>query len=215
MVQTHNADTAIGHHRAGQRQPRQVVRCVAGIGGQSHIDVIGLVVRGTPVAHGLAGHQRAQCTADLRGGKAQVISGLRPHIDFQRGFVGLDAGVQVHQTGNADQPGCDLPRQAFEFLEVRPLQRKLHLLVAAHGVQQAGMRDSDARHLFEPLAQCGSDVVGAALARLAVHQPDVQARIHLALSVPGVDGGDGVIDFRKTAHDGIDLLSLGLGGFKR
>ena len=151
----------------------------------------------------------------MRHGKAQIGGCLGSHFDFKGGFVRFDAGVQVHQPGDGDDFGRHQLGQPFELLEIRALQRKLDLFVATHAVQQARMRDGDAWHLLKPLAQCGGNVVGAALARLAINQPDVKAGVHLSLSVAGIDGGQRVAHFRKTAHDGINLLGLGLGGFKR
>ena len=149
LVQPHDARAAVGVGAGGEGQALQVLRRVAGVGRQAHVHVVGLVVRRAPVAHGLAGHQRAQGRGDLRHGQAQVGGGVAPHVDVDHRLVGLDAGVQVDQAG--DGRGCfsvTSLRQALQLLQVGALQRKLHLLVAADGVEQADVRHGDAGHLL-------------------------------------------------------------------
>ena len=77
------------------------------------------------------------------------------------------------------------------------------------------MGDRDARHQFESLAQHGGHRVHAQAAVLAVHQTDIDAGVHLALGIGGVDGGQGIAHFRKLANDAIDLACARFGDLNR
>ena len=82
----------------------------------------------------------------------------------------------------------------------------------AHRVEQAHVRDRDARNLPQALAQHARHLVHAALAVLAVHQAHVNAGVDLALRAAGVNGRERVAHLGQAAHHGLDLLRLGLGG---
>jgi len=189
--------------------------CIACVWRQPHVDVVGLVVGCAPVAHGLPGHQGAQRGGDLRHRQAHVGRRFALDIDLDRGFVGLQAGVQIHHAGDAADLVHDQAAQAFQLTQVGALQGKLHLLVAAHRVEQANVGDGDAGHLLEPVPQHAGQLVHTAAARLAVHQPDINTGVHLALGIAGVDGGQGVPDLRKFAQYGFDLPGFGFGDLQR
>jgi hypothetical protein len=80
--------------------------------------------------------------------------------------------------------------------------------LAAHRVQQSHVGDGDAGHLLEPLAQHHRHGIHAATAFLAVHQTDIQAGVHLANGVAGVDGGQRVAHLGEAADDGLHLRAL-------
>ena len=215
LAQPYHAGGAIGTCADSERQALQVLRVVAGFGGQAHVHVVGLVVRGAPVAHGLPCHQNAQRTAQLGGAQAEV--GGRSVVDLDRdgGFVGAHAGIQIDQTGNGAQLVHGGQGQALQFALVRSQNGKLDLLVAAHRVQRACVRDDDAGHALQALTQLGRHLVHAAAALLAVHQAHINAGVVFAQRVAGVDGGDGVAHLRKLAQDALDLTRLGFSGFER
>ena len=77
------------------------------------------------------------------------------------------------------------------------------------------MGDGDAWHLPEPIAQHARHLVHVARACVAVNQAHIDAGVHLALRVAGVDGGQRVFHLGELAHDGFNLPGLGFGGFQR
>ena len=121
LVQAHDAAAAVG---AGQRkrQALQVLWRVARLGGQAHVDVVGLVVGRAPVAHGLAGDQGAQAVGHLRDRQAQVGRRVAAHIDGNHRLVGLDARIEVHQARNGADFFIHCARQPCQLLQVGALQ---------------------------------------------------------------------------------------------
>ena len=77
------------------------------------------------------------------------------------------------------------------------------------------MRHGDAGDRAQALAQHDRHGVHVAGACLAIHQPHVNAGVHLALCAAGVDGGQGVAHFGQLPHQRLYLACLGLGGLQR
>ena len=88
------------------------------------------------------------------------------------------------------------------------------MLIAAHRIQQSGVCHGDTRHLQQTLTQDHRHLVHAEAARLAVHQTDVDAGVHLALRIAGIDGGQRVTHLGKFTDDAFDLACFGLSHFQ-
>ncbi len=166
LVQPHGALAAIGRGE-GEGQAFQVLWGVAGVGREAHVHVVGLVVGRAPVAHGLAGHQNAQRAADLRHAQAQVRRGLALHHHVERGLVGLDARIQVHQAGDVADLLVHQFGQPLQLFQVGALQRELDLFLPTHRVEQTHVGDGDAGHLAQPVAQHVGHLVHTAAALVA------------------------------------------------
>ena len=215
LVQAHDAGAAVGGVAQGKGQALQVLRGVAGLGVQAHVDVVGLVVGGAPVAHGLASHQGAQAAADLRHAQAQVGRHIAAHFHVERGLVGLEGRIQVYQAGHVAQLVQRGLGEALQGGRVGALKGKQDLLGSTHRIKQADVGNADARNLLQARAQLDGHLVNAEFAVLAVHQADVDAGVDFSLRIAGVDGGQGVAHLWIGAHDGFDLAGFGLGHFQR
>jgi len=129
---------------------------------QPHVHVIGLVVgaRQLPTVWPATRVRSALPSCGHAAGP-----GRRPHRavprHVQRRLVGLGAGIQVHQTGNAAHFVQRQARQPLQLGRVRALDRERDLLLAADRVEQAdvghgdagyagaGARAASARHLVD------------------------------------------------------------------
>jgi hypothetical protein len=76
------------------------------------------------------------------------------------------------------------------------------------------MGHADAGYLAQPLAQQHRHVIDAAAALGTVHQTNVNAGVDFACCVAGIDGGEGVTNFRKRTDHRIHLLRPGPGDVK-
>ena len=77
------------------------------------------------------------------------------------------------------------------------------------------MRHRDARNLRQALTEQNRNVFNTALAQFPVDQADVNAGIVLTLRVGCVHAREGVLNFWELAHNGLHLLGLQCGAFKR
>ena len=83
----------------------------------------------------------------MREVQAEVRRCIALDLHIKGGLVGLNAGIQIDQTRDAADFLERNGRQAFQLGHVGALDRKQDLLLAAHRVQQTGVRHGDARHL--------------------------------------------------------------------
>ena len=218
LPQPHDAGRAIGvvaHGSTGKRQTLKICRSIARLGCQTHIDVVGLVVGCAPVAHGLPRNQRAQRAGNAGHRQTQIAGRTGAHVNLNHRLVCLDAGVQVNQTRRGANFVLHQAAQAIQLFQVRALQGKLDLLVTAHRISQPHMRDGDARHLRQALAQYARQIIDAAPPCAAVDQAHINIGVNFALGIASVQRGQCVADFRKLPHDGFNLPRLGFSGFKR
>ena len=151
LVQPHDARRCRRRCCCGEGQPLEVLGACARRG-EPHVHVVGLVVRRAPVAHGLAGHQRAQERAICATDRPRSEAASRRTSMSIVGLSGLTLESRSTSPGRPDaldhQGG-----QPLQFLQVGALQRELDLLVAADRVEQARVRHGDAGHLLEAFAQ--------------------------------------------------------------
>jgi hypothetical protein len=206
---------AVGLRADHEAQARQVGDGVALLRVQADLDVVRLVVARAPLAHGLAGDQAAQRGRDRADRQAGIGCRVAPHLHAEHRLAGLERGVQVDQARDALQLRAQCGGDALQFLQVAALDGQRDRLVAAHGVQQAHVRDHDARHRGQALAQGHRELVDAARAVLAVDQPHVDAGLVAALRVPGIDGRQRVPDLGHLAQDAVDLPRAVLGDLDR
>ena len=191
LVEAHDAQAAVaGRQRKGQSL--QVLWCGARLGREAHIDVIGLVIAGAPVAHRLASHPDAQGVGHAAHGKPQICCGITVNLNVHQRLVGLETGVQINQARNVINALLNDLTQARQLVKVRPHERELHLLLSTHGFAQAHMGDLDAGNGLQLGTQIGRNFIHIALALMSVHQAHIDIGVVLAAGVAGIDGGQRV-----------------------
>ena len=213
LVQAHDANTAIRSLTDIEGQAFQVLGCGAQLGVEAHQDVISLIVAGSPNTDALACHQGAQLVRDAAHTQTKISSGFTLDADVHRGLVGFDAGVHVDQTGHVLDLGHDQASQAFQLGLIGAEQIKLDLLGAAHRIEQAHMRDGQARHVAQTLADFRCEVVDVEAAQMPVQHPEIHVRVNLAVGVAGVDGAEGVAHLGEAAQHGLDFFGFGFSDF--